>query len=820
MQGFDRPAATSPFKHRGRHFDRELCIEQSVFQLCPSKHNLRPGNIITLELFQVRAGCQRLSGPKCSQDRVVAWAVLPMADSQLRGSYRIPVMRGEPDPRITLHSTLERMISEDLGIWLGNLYLEVRCLPREMYKVSLLADGGLHHKEHDIEFDHVNKLLNLGDLNRTNKDNVDPPHSRRECDTLPASTSPYIKGDTGTKDLVAQHEKDGKGDSRKDERDHTDHSWEGDLPSVVPEGSVGGKGGGIVTHNSEASVGVPIPNHGSRGRKFGREGKKNSDGVHPSSSSSGRTLFWEWMQTAVSLGKRSWLWGLLRSRTKVEVKVIPTEGSDGLGGSRVSADRTDPTHTRKRLGEKDGGGGGCKEPLDSSTYGECWSDDDIAQDPLYSFEPSGEAANTADAAAGLAHNCNGLSGRVRKRGEGARWDDMGLGLTSSLKETPGRGGNSSDQWTWSPLTNPEERKQFRFAVAPEPGGSVPGPDAVVRHKLRYLRHEVMPDLSPRNCKSLEYCLTLVLGASALWLRMYLHFLGQWALLRVCGVPVFGFSPGLYTFPVKYLRSSVGLHLEVGVVAWGPIFTSLCFALLAAWARFLFICGLPEAISQFTVAFGVATVFDPLLVLAVDLLAGNHGCSNRCIDYTSPLCRCHEGDAWKLYTWLEKEEAAGIAGALATFLIYFATVATATTFLFQYLIHIHMSGRILDVWRRLHAPDDAFFVPHDLEISLAELRHICALARKWRAPDGIHRVVVAQEHKMSKSALQGGIGTSRKGQTHKVEGDSEYITDQVMTHVAIYDVDRAGVQQRIHRYFLRTPEGIILELFKRKGLKQG
>lgn len=84
-------------------------------------------------------------------------------------------------------------------------------------------------------------------------------------------------------------------------------------------------------------------------------------------------------------------------------------------------------------------------------------------------------------------------------------------------------------------------------------------------------------------------------------------------------------------------------------------------------------GVPETFSRFVAAFGVAAGLDPYLLLIVDFMAGNHDCASKCPDYTSPTCRCHEGDAWKLYVRLDAEEGAGISGALLTVLVRFSLI---------------------------------------------------------------------------------------------------------------------------------------------------
>lgn len=173
--GDSRPTASLPVKHGGRYFDRELRIDQSVYQLCPSKSDVRPGNVMVFELFRlagsvgegadsggVQCGSSRHRGGEVDEDTAVGWCVIPLADSRLRvtrGSFRVPMLRGEQNPSIILHESLEKLVAADLEAWLGNLYLDIRHLPREgrLEGGSLTAGEGF-----DVEFDHVRKAVRLG----------------------------------------------------------------------------------------------------------------------------------------------------------------------------------------------------------------------------------------------------------------------------------------------------------------------------------------------------------------------------------------------------------------------------------------------------------------------------------------------------------------------------------------------------------------------------------------------------------------------------------------------------------------------------------
>ena len=179
--GESRPAASLPVQHGGRYFDRELRLDQSVYQLCPSKSDVRPGNVMVFELFRlagsggtvsydggVHCGSSRHKGGELDEDTTVGWCVLPIADSRLRivrGSFRIPMLRGEPDPNIDLHEGFEKLIAADLEAWLGNLYLDVRHMPRDVRLEEFEVEGGRPiggEKGFDVEYDHVRKRVHLG----------------------------------------------------------------------------------------------------------------------------------------------------------------------------------------------------------------------------------------------------------------------------------------------------------------------------------------------------------------------------------------------------------------------------------------------------------------------------------------------------------------------------------------------------------------------------------------------------------------------------------------------------------------------------------
>jgi hypothetical protein len=71
----------------------------------------------------------------------------------------------------------------------------------------------------------------------------------------------------------------------------------------------------------------------------------------------------------------------------------------------------------------------------------------------------------------------------------------------------------------------------------------------------------------------------------------------------------------------------------------------------------------------------------------------------------------------------------------TLIIYVAEFLFTAFCLYNYLLYVHMNGRMLDVYKRLHGTSEDFFCPHDFEVAYAEVAYICEKARRWTHPKG-------------------------------------------------------------------------------------
>jgi len=315
-------------------------------------------------------------------------------------------------------------------------------------------------------------------------------------------------------------------------------------------------------------------------------------------------------------------------------------------------------------------------------------------------------------------------------------------------------------------------------------------------KMRYLQHELISDLRPSRFSSGEFGVQVGVLLVALWLRIYVHYMGQWLYLRTLRVPVYEFSPLPLSMIVKYVSAVLPVETEIGVTIMGQlsvvVFLVFMVAVAATSSRVL--GHFPEISSRFVAFFGLGACLDGLLVTAIDLISGNYNCDARpeCADVASPACSCTEGDAFRLYYRFQRDEGSGIIGGFLTAFLFMAMFMLAAFVLYLFLLHVHLDGRMLDVYRRLNGMESAFFVPHDFELSPEELRWIVTKARKWRGARGVHKRIAVC--------------------TYELTDPLDPAFQEVTTHLIIYKAATEGGSRELHRHFIRLPDGAILEMF--------
>ena len=118
---------------------------------------------------------------------------------------------------------------------------------------------------------------------------------------------------------------------------------------------------------------------------------------------------------------------------------------------------------------------------------------------------------------------------------------------------------------------------------------------------------------------------------------------------------------------------------------------------------------------------------PAARASVDLLEGNYDCAGvhgapklhpararrgaaRCAaDFPADECGCVEGDFIRLWTRLELGKG-GPLELLYTLILYAMTATLALLALYSYAVRVHMNGRMMDTYRRIHGAAESFFVP--------------------------------------------------------------------------------------------------------------
>lgn len=323
----------------------------------------------------------------------------------------------------------------------------------------------------------------------------------------------------------------------------------------------------------------------------------------------------------------------------------------------------------------------------------------------------------------------------------------------------------------------------------------------MQRKLHYLRHELLADL---QLHTLDFWRSAVLLVLALWVRVYVHYVAQYVFLRGSRVPVYDFQPHWTTCVVKYTQRSLTTPAEIGVVVVGVLGNVALFGFLALAAAVgqQFVGELPPFASVCIVCVGLAAVLDPYLVLLVDVLSRHYDCATSspscALSLAARDCACVDGDAFKLYTRFYASEGSGVVGGVLTLVLYVALTTLSLVCVYAYVLHVHMNGRMLDVYRRVHGQEDDFFVPFDSEVALSDLQAICARAKRWKGPRGSQRKVVVHEYVLSDDP-------------HSLDRRERHTAIDTSVHVAVYTLELDGSRE-LHRHFLKTDDGAIVELF--------
>uniref|UniRef100_A0A3B5ABF3 Orofacial cleft 1 candidate 1 n=1 Tax=Stegastes partitus TaxID=144197 RepID=A0A3B5ABF3_9TELE len=126
--------STEPTEHRGRFYDNDLHINQSLLTILPAACEIAPSMVLIFQLITLPGDSSHISS-------VLAWGAFPVCGpslSLIQGRFKTPMLRGEPSTQLDQFKKIEALISSDLDHWLCNLYFQVKRLPPG-------ASGGQEH---------------------------------------------------------------------------------------------------------------------------------------------------------------------------------------------------------------------------------------------------------------------------------------------------------------------------------------------------------------------------------------------------------------------------------------------------------------------------------------------------------------------------------------------------------------------------------------------------------------------------------------------------------------------------------------------------
>ncbi|XP_078073104.1 uncharacterized protein ofcc1 [Mustelus asterias] len=345
-----------------------------------------------------------------------------------------------------------------------------------------------------------------------------------------------------------------------------------------------------------------------------------------------------------------------------------------------------------------------------------------------------------------------------------------------------------------------DQDQYRFSVV-----SNSSPDKAVKTlaaHTRFVGRMFLEELGISHWCSPEAWLMMLLVALSWFLRLYLHYFSQWLYLQAIGVPVNRFHFYPHTVELIYQNSLLHTREELAIVALGPLTLNAAMLITAMirWICHVLFGSFPSFLSRFIMAMGLWMVLDPLAIFIVDGILGR----------LAPSTDTPIADAAKLHWLFYRTQHSGIPGILITLILYMAMFVSSLTILYLYFFRLHNSGKLLDVFYRLHSSEERFLVPLDLEMSNQELNYLVKRTEQWRGINGERRKVAVYDYICNDElTMHPSCGCVSQGRRRTC--GSEAGRGEIATHVSIYIIHLSGLQE-LYRHFLRLPDGAIVEVF--------
>ncbi|KAL4218371.1 Orofacial cleft 1 candidate [Mactra antiquata] len=350
------------------------------------------------------------------------------------------------------------------------------------------------------------------------------------------------------------------------------------------------------------------------------------------------------------------------------------------------------------------------------------------------------------------------------------------------------------------LTHLEELERHTFSVQ-DPLAGLGRPERKSNEKMQYVGRQFLSELGISQWRGREFWGMMFMLIFAFFLRIYVHYIGQWFFLSAIDIPInmFNFLP--YTVELNYQMTLLTSQQEIAVVALGPLFNLVVFIFLIG------LCLLTQALvdkfpdfgCKLVMAFGVMTFLDPFLILAMDCILGRYK-----DDSVTPTA-----DFAKLWYHFYRIEGSGLAGVFITTFLYLGFCFVTGAFLYMYFLRLHNNGRLLDIYWRLRGKEEKFFIPYDLEISNQELHYIVKKAEAWRGEEGERRKVAVFDYVWEEENMEDNVWNECTLEEDELR--RQETVKEITTHVSIHTIHLDGLRE-LYRQFLRLPDGAVVEVF--------
>ncbi|XP_047145718.1 uncharacterized protein LOC100210827 isoform X1 [Hydra vulgaris] len=684
LKGQQWGGATLPIFHGGEFFNTEMKVDQSVFTVCPSRPDIRPGMVLVFELFILR-------GPVTPIDKVVGWGCFPVCDAEfnvIEGKYKAPFLRGSMDPGIDKFEVIEKLMADDLENWLCNFYFEIIKLPRYM----------AGQKEYEVELQFTSGLLSA------------PVRTIQEEENIDGERPIY-----GSK---------------------TDVNFRELSHLSIRATSVASSGNNSTEKPNYLSV------DDEKASSSGSSGNKGSSSHFDSQTNQ------------------------IKRAEVISADLKKRKQSKDL---QVTQTITSVTASRQLIEEKGLQFSGDSDSDYESDFNNVKKDEE--------FKP-----------------VKGQPGMFYKIHHNTPAEVYAQRMYTMMPKTPVIAEHF--QTKKKKLTHLEELSTYSFSVK-LPFSTKGHIEHRSAKKTQYLSRMLLTELGISQIKSREFWSMIFMLLVCYWIRLYCHYIGQWIALLGFLVPLNRFEFLPHTVNLNYQNTLLRTREEIALIVIGPFTNIILFCIMIIISAFiqLLFDRFPNIFSKFIMAFGIHCVMDPVWILITDSALGRF----RNLGGDNPI-----GDGFKLYWHFNQfynndNVTLFISIALTSFL-YFVTMFCACSLLYMYFLRLHNNGRLMDVYWRLQYKEEAFFIPHDLEISNEELNYVCRKAEQWRGEEGERRKTAVYDYVWEEEEINDWNESGEKTGTK-----------EITTHISIHTLYLDGLRE-LYRHFLKLPDGAIIEVF--------